>query len=623
MSNEIVKPAWYRQGTEAGWIRRSEQELVRFLEQEFGELNQSELLIAVFASLFEDDGHVILPLDKTPAEWGEILGVDHQAISVLSAEPPALLLRELSEESALVGKPGEQAPYILDRIGGKMLVSISRYRSYEEKIDLLIRKKSGETNEIGKPEEMKKHLDQLFGTSLKPDWQKTAAALSLLKSFLIISGGPGTGKTTTVARIIALHQELSEGSLKIGLAAPTGKAAGRMGEALQKELSRIELSDEMRASIPSEAKTIHRMLAGTSQKGLLPEAEKRKLHYDLLIVDEASMIDLRLMYRLMTALDDRTRLILLGDRNQLASVEAGSVFADLCRKMSNGFSREMADKLSAIVGCDLPVSDKDEGEGDELHDATVYLTKSFRFDESSGIGKLAGLVKAGDWGETDAADDPETLFETVDDIEHRPFTYTAENLRSMADDLLSRLEQTAGVDDPDRLLNLWKESALLTCHRRGLEGSERLNAYMEQMIAASRKLPIFDSWYHGRPVMITRNDYSLGVFNGDAGVCVRDKESPGRYRVWVESAGGLKPIHPNRLMHVKPAYFVTVHKSQGSEYNRVTLLLPSEESPVLTRELLYTAITRARSEFCLLGSMDLFLKGINRQTERFTLLGMR
>ena len=206
-------------------------------------------------------------------------------------------------------------------------------------------------------------------------------------------------------------------------------------------------------------------------------------------------------------------------------------------------------------------------------------------------------------------------------MEHRPFTYSAENLKGLAEGLLDRLNQTAEMEDAGELLQFWKNNAMLTCHRRGLEGSERLNAYVEQLMAASRKRPVYDGWYHGRPVMITRNDYSLGVFNGDAGVCMRDREKPGEYRVWVESAGGLKPIHPNRLTHVKPAYFLTVHKSQGSEYDCVTLLLPSEDSPVLTRELLYTAITRARNEFILLGAMDLFLKGIRRQTERFTLLG--
>ncbi|PWN07452.1 exodeoxyribonuclease V subunit alpha [Rhodohalobacter mucosus] len=620
MGDGAVKPAWFRQGLEAGWIRRSEEELVRFLEGEFGELNQSELLISVFLSLFEEEGHVVLPLYKTPPEWGEILGVDHQGISVLRSYASSFEISELSD-SALTGKPGEMAPYIMDKIREKSFVSINRYRNYEEKIDSLIRKKSSATAEISEPEKLKKQLDELFDNVLIPDWQKAAAALSFLKTFLIISGGPGTGKTTTVARIIALHQNLNLGKLKIGLAAPTGKAAGRMGEAIQKEMSGFELSDEMLANIPTEAKTIHRMLSGTSQKGLLPDAEKRKLHYDLLIVDEASMIDLRMMYRLLTALDERTRLILLGDRSQLASVEAGSVFADLCRKTKNGFSEEIAEKLSDITGFDLPVSGAAEADG--LHDATIYLTKSFRFDESSGIGKLAALVKADGRKDLVRADEPEELFESLGDIEHSSFTFNGENLRKLADDLLDRLEKTAAIDDPETMLKFWKEGAMLTCHRRGLEGSDRLNAYMEQMIAASRKLPISDGWYHGRPVIITRNDYSLGVFNGDTGVCVREEGKSGSYRVWVDSAGGMKPIHPNRLMHVNPAYFLTVHKSQGSEYNRVTLLLPSEDSPVLTRELLYTAITRARSEFRLLGSLELFCKGINRETERFTMLGMR
>ena len=335
----------------------------------------------------------------------------------------------------------------------------------------------------------------------------------------------------------------------------------------------------------------------------------------LLVVDEASMIDLRLMYRLLTHLDERTRLILLGDRFQLASVEAGSVFADLCKKTKNGFSSDASKKLKTITQFDFP----EVKEPNDLTDAIVYLTKSFRFDEKSGIGKLANLVKKADSSQKDISVEADQLFRDEASIIHRSFEFTAENLKEMADEKLTRLKEAQDISEPNDMIAFWKQMAVLTCHRRGLEGSERLNVYTEQMIAASRRVQIQNGWYHGRTIMVTRNDYSLGVFNGDAGVCMRDEDA-GSYRVWIESAGGLKPIQPNRLAHFMPAYFLTVHKSQGSEFDKVTLLLPTQDSPVLTRELIYTAITRARTEFCLLGSMDLFLKGIQRRTERFTYL---
>jgi exodeoxyribonuclease V alpha subunit len=612
-----IKPDWYLQGCETGWIRLKEIELVRFLESEFGALTESELLITVFLSLFEEDGHVILPLDRSPAKWASILGLNESSSAQLLEGIPGIPEAEL-ESSQLIGKPDEQMPFILDQKKGVQFLAIKRYRTYEDVIHSLTLKKTETNNQIGEPDKVKPILDQLFGHSEEIDWQKTAAALSLIKPFLIISGGPGTGKTTTVARIIALHQKMNNGKLKIGLAAPTGKAAGRMGESLHRELALMDLTDQELSSIPKDAKTIHRLLQKTKERGLLPEAEKKTLHYDLLIVDEASMIDLRLMYRLLTSLDKRTRLILLGDRFQLASVEAGSVFADLCRKTENGFSDKISGTLGSMGGADLPMSD----EPGDLTDAIVYLTKSYRFDEDSGIGRLAGYVKEAESIPDIGVEETMRLFEQFEGLEHEDFTFTPQNLKAMAEETVTRLDQSQSIKDPAEMISYWKESAILTCHRRGLEGSERLNVYAEQMIAASRAVQIRDGWYHGRPVMVTRNDYGLGVFNGDAGVCMLDEES-GSYRIWVESAGGLKPIQPNRMVHFMPAYFLTVHKSQGSEFDRVSLLLPSQDSPVLTRELLYTAITRARKEFCLLGSINLFLKGILRQTERFTYLGMR
>jgi exodeoxyribonuclease V alpha subunit len=616
MSTEMNYPQWYLHGVENGWIRSNIRELVRFLAEEYGELNNNELLVTVFTSLFQEAGHVTLPLYKSPAEWGTILGLEEESIKRLQSS----VLPEISElflKSKITGNPGETVPYILEVRGGKEFISINRFRRYEERIAEWITEKSSEVTMPAVPTGVRGLLNSLFPDATGTDWQKTAAALSLYKSFLIVSGGPGTGKTTTMARILALHLKIHDGALNIALAAPTGKAAGRMGEALRNELSSLNLTEKERHGIPGEAKTIHRLLQGTEERGLLPAAAKKKLHYDLVIVDEASMVDLTLMYRLVTALDNNTRLILLGDRDQLASVEAGSVFADLCRKRENGFSKELIGKLSEIGIEGLPES----GPSNWSDDATVYLTKSYRFDEKSGIGRLSALVRDDRLHKDITSQKLRELMQQADDLSYEEFSFTAENLKQLAGGLIERVQNAQSTRNPEDLIASWKENALLTCHRRGPEGSERLNAYTEQMLAASGTVRMNGGWYHGRPVMITRNDYSMGLFNGDSGVCMSDPDNPGRFIVWIETTGGLKPIQTGRLMHVVPAYFLTVHKSQGSEFNSVSLLLPTKESPVLTRELIYTAITRARNEFHLLGSMDLFLQGMKQKTERFTLLG--
>ena len=273
------RPEWFLHGQSEGWLSLKEIELVRFLESEFGDLNECELLVSVFLSLFEENGHVILPLYKTPDEWALILGLNDSASVQLLKEIPVVKETDFIG-SELVGNPEEKKPFILDQKNKLRFISIRRFRVYEKSIQSLIREKSRKENKIDDSEKVKSLLDELFGESKEIDWQKTAAALSLFKSFLILSGGPGTGKTTTVARIIALHQKINNGSIKIGLAAPTGKAAGRMGEALQGELAHIDLTEDELRTIPGDAKTIHRLLQKTKERGLLPASEKKKLHYD-------------------------------------------------------------------------------------------------------------------------------------------------------------------------------------------------------------------------------------------------------------------------------------------------------------------------------------------------------
>lgn len=595
---------WFEKGVESGWIENYEREILRFLENEYGDLSEDIRMCAVFTSLFIKAGHTCLPLDLSPLEWVEILGLDVENPNIFTSEK--LKISDVNSR-LIVGSPGDMKPLIL----ADNRLTFRRYWYYEYVAGQWIIENSSKKSTIGISDISVQILNNLFPDSNELNWQKVAAALSLMKPFLIISGGPGTGKTTTVARILALHQRLSKERLNITLAAPTGKAAGRMGEALNHELENLNLSEEELRHFPSEAKTIHRLLSGTESRGLLPPVEKKNLRHDLIIIDEASMMDLSLMYRLVDHLSENTRLILLGDKDQLASVEAGAVFADLCRKAENGFLPDTIKDLKQLgIQAELP-----EHEESEISDSIVYLTKSYRFDKSSGIGRLSEIVKI----QNNENANLDFIFDEYNDLRFHPFNYQKKDLQIILDDLKQRINTCSGISTAEEMMDFWKQSIWLMVLRRGLTGTERLNRLIEEQLAAERTLEMENGWYHGRPFMITQNDYNLGIFNGDMGVTLLDGDQS--FWVYVESGSEIKKFKPYRLNHFDPAYFLTVHKSQGSEFDQVNLLLPQKDTPILTKELIYTAITRARERFALWGDLDLFENGMRRDTLRFTGLG--
>lgn len=598
---------WWNHGIQNGWIETYEEELIRFLESEFGELSDNEKLFTVFSSLFIKLGNTSLPVDLSPAEWSAICDLDDQIRSILPDQPLDL---EFFQNSPLTGNSEIIKPFILD---GKML-SIRRYWNMEMRLSQWLLQRSNRHNNLLVTDIHRNELNRLFPVSgSEADWQKIAAALSLIKPFLIISGGPGTGKTTTVAKILALHQRLARQPLNIALAAPTGKAAGRMGEALFGQLKQLEISENEMKNISGEAKTIHRLLWGIRERGLLPPVEKKTLPYDLVIIDEASMIDLTLMQNLVEHLSDKTTLILLGDKDQLASVEAGSVFSDLCRKTENGF-RESTRKQLQQFGFSKKLSVQNLT---SLDDSIVYLTKSYRFHSESGIGRLANAVK----NSADAEAEIRKYFSDYPDLDYKPFSYEENDFQNLFSHLKRKVESARNISDPEDLFAHWKEEAWLAVLKRGLTGTETLNSLTEQTIAGQRIVKIENGWYHGRPVIITRNDYNLGIFNGDLGICIQNPN--GELQVFVESGAELRKFIPAQIVHFQPAYFLTVHKSQGSEYHHIHLLLPRSDSPVLTSELIYTAVTRARNRFSLHGDLNLFQTGLERKTKRFTNLGVK
>lgn len=584
---------------------RLEKELIRFLEQEHAEMTTEEKLAVILTVQFRMAGHVCLSINKTVRELGNMLELDSHLMGIL---PDRML--QLTE-SSIIGKPEQETPFVLD--GDKLYQH--RYFKMERSLKEWINQKSDLQSSVLSDKKIE-ILNELFEDEPKdendePNWQKVAVLLSAIKPFLIISGGPGTGKTTTVARLLVLHQRSSGKPLKVALAAPTGKAAGRMGEALKAGMKRLNMSDEDLEKYPLESQTIHRLLRGVEERGLLPPVRVKKLPYDMVIIDEASMIDLSLMNRLTKHLAPETKLILLGDKNQLASVEAGSVFADLCGKADNLFREETVGLLDT-AGIELDRS-KFEADLSTADDSIVYLTKSYRFSSDSGIGTLAEAVNKG----ITSSEDFDQIVDRFSDVDQRAFDYQKHDFETIIEALTKRVREASAMTDVSALLDFWKMQMWLTVLRRGLSGSERLNQLAEQSLATKRAVRMNQGWYSGRPIIITRNDYDLGVYNGDFGVCMKSNEDD-RFLIHVQSGAGVKTIRPERLQDYKPAFFLTVHKSQGSEFDTVNLLMPKDDVPILTKELLYTAITRAKQEFVLYGDKLMFVKGSVRSTERFS-----
>jgi exodeoxyribonuclease V alpha subunit len=452
------------------------------------------------------------------------------------------------------------------------------------------------------PENLKETLSQLFDTGAQtaaPDWQKVACALAARKRFTLITGGPGTGKTTTVVRLLALLQSdpaRQHTPLRIALAAPTGKAAARLGESIASAVQK--LPEPLRQHIPSQAVTLHKLLQVRSN---LAQDAVPALAVDLVVVDEASMIDLDMMARLLAAVPLSASLILLGDKDQLASVEAGAVMGQLCAGADLGrYTPDTLAWLAQTTGADLGAW---AGDGSALAQQTVMLRLSHRFADDSGIGQWARAVNAGDsagvarlwqqapdWGR----DAPASVTRLQPGQAHDP------RLKALVQQgwqvWLQQLEnfKSSVCNDAQALaaLKAFANFQVLCAVRDGPWGVDKLN----QRIAASLGLPD-TGWYAGRPVMVTRNDYHLKLMNGDVGLCLH--HARGLRVTFPDGQGGLRWVLPARLDAVETVFAMTVHKSQGSEFDHVALVLPDRPVAVLTRELLYTGMTRAKERLTL------------------------
>ncbi|MDD0814537.1 exodeoxyribonuclease V subunit alpha [Curvibacter sp. HBC28] len=451
-------------------------------------------------------------------------------------------------------------------------------------------------------------LNQLFAPDPLvpgPDWQKVACALAARQRFTLITGGPGTGKTTTVVRLLALLQDNARHSpqrrgqpLRIALAAPTGKAAARLAESIASAVQRLPAP--LQADIPEQAQTLHKLLQVRPGAGHQPPPE---LALDLIVVDEASMIDLDMMARLLAAVPPNASVILLGDKDQLASVEAGAVMGQLCEGAdAGGYSADTVAWLQSVAAVDVSPY---QGAGGALAQQTVMLRFSRRFAGDSEIGQWASAVNQGQMAQVQALwrRSPRATAAasaSVDRLEptqaHDPALASIwqRGWSTWRAWLSAVTASTAAVDDAQALQALvaFNRFQVLCAVREGAWGVDGLN----RRIAQALGLPT-EGWYAGRPVMVTRNDYSLQLMNGDVGLCLR--HAKGLRVAFADGHGGVRWVQPSRLDAVESVFAMTVHKSQGSEFEHVALVLPELPVAVLTRELLYTGITRAKSRLTL------------------------
>ncbi len=436
----------------------------------------------------------------------------------------------------------------------------------------------------------------------KTDWQKVAVATAIKSPFSIITGGPGTGKTTTVTRLLLVLQELFDCKLHIKLVAPTGKAASRLEESIKNALGfmqeKMNLSDSLFNAIPQKASTLHSLLGVNAFNDYTRYNSHNPLQLDVLVVDETSMIDLPMMAKLINALKPETRLILLGDQAQLASVEAGAVLGELAQFVNQPYSHEQAAYLQATTGYEVKGADC----SNPIRDCLCHLTESRRFDKDSGIGKLAEFIQKG------KADDGLGLFEhypqelhfnalndesdAVNQVvksaveNYRTFLKMLDDLRKQKIDPNAKNEQ--GISYAEAIQAQFNSVRFLTALRNSDLGVENLNKEIALALRAEKLLWFRNEqdWYIGKPIMITENDHNVRLYNGDIGLCLANG------KVWF----GNREVLTSRIPAHEPAFMMTIHKSQGSEFKHTVMVLPTEVNPVLSRELVFTGVTRAKKE---------------------------
>jgi exodeoxyribonuclease V alpha subunit len=605
----------------AGVLAPGDVHVARRLARLGGDDDQSVALAAAFAVRAPRVGHVRANLRsvRATAEAGDGDGDEVDLDALPWPEPESWVSTVAASPLVAVG---EEDPTVAPlRLVGSSLY-LDRYWRDERAAatDLLARAASSDRTGFGGggTARLASAIQRLFGSDGDGE-QRWAVAVAVLRGFAVIAGGPGTGKTTTVAKLIGLlADEASVAGLEaplVALAAPTGKAANRIQEAVRAAAAELELGPAAQEQLRTiEASTVHRLLRPRPDNASRFRYHRRnRLPHDVVVVDETSMLSLWLLARLVEAVRPEARLVFVGDPEQLASVEAGAVLGDIVGPASRGLRMRSAasEQVAAVTAVALPVEPLPPT-GPPVGDGIVVLRTNHRFG-----GALAGLASAIRSGDADAtvgtlaarAGDTSVRWLPIDAAEAG--TEQLEPIRRLACDPGMRMVEAARAGDGESALAALSSSRILCAHRRGPAGVSSWNARVQQWLVEEIEDYSADGeWYLGRPIIVTANDYGLRLFNGDTGVLVA------REPVGVQAAFERGVVSPSRLSAVDTVYAMTVHKAQGSEFDTVTVVLPTPTSRILTRELLYTAVTRARLRLVLAGTEESVRAAVDRPIAR-------
>ncbi len=548
------------------------------------------------------DGHICI--DINTIDKNELIEAGYPEVV-----SPDLLLQE-----KLVSTGDKMAPFIL--LNNRLY--LQRYFNYEDlilnRINNFVAKDNLENQQ--NKETINKHaklIQEIFQEAnqhkiIGTNWQIVAVLSALLNNFTIITGGPGTGKTTTVAKILSILYTLNP-SLKVALTAPTGKAAARMKESLENAKN---LTPEIKIIFNQlQPATIHRLLGVIRDRPNFKFNKENPLQYDLVIVDESSMIDVALFAKLLSAIGPETKLILLGDKDQLASVEAGSLFGDLCQAQPtlNLMNSKTSNYINSFITVEeQKISDKsiDDSNTHPLFQHIIELQQSHRFSDEKGIGKFSKAIIHNN------AAVIKTFFENTDDQVTIDTDYSEKILQHFIKDYKDFIEEPDIVAALKKINNI----RVLCGVREGEQGLYAFNKKIENYLVHQKLLTITGEFYKNRPIMVTTNNLELQLFNGDIGLIRPDED--GVLKAWFQtSKDTIKSVLPGYITTAETVFAMTIHKSQGSEFNKVLVVLPKgEDIKILTRELLYTAVTRAREKLILQGSEALILQTAKAIVER-------